>query len=171
MGGELPQTLPNRQREGAERGEEEEDEQTEEPISARAAGAPSNGRCEGRCGGVSRCVWVRAPRGRERRRQGKFGFGFFYFPPRWCFSGGAGGVGRGGGRFSQLLRLLLPGVRVSRAGGAAPGTEKNGGSAHRGGASAVSAGRAPHLSPIPAPSSRHGIPSEPFPPCGPSRRL
>lgn len=56
MGGEIPQTLPNRQREGAERGEEEEDEQTEGPISARAAGAPSNGRCEGRCGGVSRCV-------------------------------------------------------------------------------------------------------------------
>lgn len=156
MGGELSETLPNGHREGAERVTKGEDKQAKRPISARVGGALSNGRREGRCGGVSRCVWVRAPRGRERRRRGKFGLGFWFPPPGGVF---LAGPAEGGRRFSQLLRLLVPGVRVSRPGGAAPGTEKNGGSTHRGGASAVSAGRAPHLSPIPAPAA--GLPASP----------
>ncbi|KAL2309183.1 hypothetical protein Nmel_005367 [Mimus melanotis] len=58
---------------------------------------------------------------------------FFFSPPGGGFFGGPGG---GGGTLFAASSPLLPGVRLSRAGGAAPGTEKNGSSAHRSGASA-----------------------------------
>ncbi|XP_066852072.1 trinucleotide repeat-containing gene 6B protein isoform X12 [Anser cygnoides] len=77
MGGEILGALPNGQRAIAERGAEGEDGQAGRPISAGVGGAPSNGRREGRCGGVSRCVWVRAPRGRETAARKVFFFLFF----------------------------------------------------------------------------------------------
>lgn len=76
MGGEIPEALPNGQHVGAETGAKGEDEQAERPISLGVGGAPSNGRCEGRHGGVSLCVWVRASRGRETAARKVF---FFFF--------------------------------------------------------------------------------------------
>lgn len=127
MGGEVPEALPNGWLVGAERGAEGEDEQAEWPISKGAGGTPSNGRCSGRYGGVSRCVWVRAPRGRETAARKVFFFPFlflfFFFSPVGFWRLG----GWGGRAFFAASSRLFPGfVFPGQAGGPAPGTEKKG---------------------------------------------
>ncbi|XP_071587503.1 trinucleotide repeat-containing gene 6B protein isoform X9 [Heliangelus exortis] len=109
MGGEISEALPNGQPAGAERGEEGEDEQANRPINEGVGGALSNGLREGRGGGVSQCVWVRAPRGRETAARKVFFFNFF-LPPLASSPVGFFFAGWGGGtRFSQLFRVCVLG--------------------------------------------------------------